>query len=505
MSQPSNGGIGLNKSVDANGLIWENFGVYNNWPTKLSGPNPQTFWFEFKVLYNGLLTALQLSAANASGVQTSTGPAPGTEGTDANGNVGYLSLVVEEEDTINSTIFTGTHIADIPSSPWGIPTYINMPMTGILGSPRVSTDKIYKATVTFYPYNQYSALEVFGGSATTGASYLWGCSSNLGDIGAHATISGNIMYPTIATVVSPDGGWSDFSNPQPCVNTQNGVPLSCGGNNLTTQWTRTCSNPSPGPGANNCDNWINPIMTDTSITIPQGAVTASTLNASTIRTDRGMVDPLTLGVDPTKVLQFTDAIQLPCYLPACSPQGGWDNSNLMWSKCAPTDYCDTHTGQPEMGVQTAIRTCTNPIPGQGAGYCTPDQYGMDLATQQCQIYNTDGTPKLCNQDGGYTDWSDWSECNADCGGGTKYRTRSCTNPAPSGEGLNCNGLGASIQSTPCNTQACGTASTTEKFTARVDASTYKLILIILFVLTIALYITHTTVVGKPTVNDFTFA
>ena len=55
-------------------------------------------------------------------------------------------------------------------------------------------------------------------------------------------------------------------------------------------------------------------------------------------------------------------------------------------------------------------------------------------------------------DGGYSDFGDWSECSAECGGGTQTRSRTCTNPAPAHGGADC--VGDSIETRVCNTQAC---------------------------------------------------
>ena len=60
--------------------------------------------------------------------------------------------------------------------------------------------------------------------------------------------------------------------------------------------------------------------------------------------------------------------------------------------------------------------------------------------------------KLITVDGGYTDFGDWSECSAECGGGTQTRTRTCTNPAPANGGADC--VGDSSETRECNTQAC---------------------------------------------------
>ena len=55
-------------------------------------------------------------------------------------------------------------------------------------------------------------------------------------------------------------------------------------------------------------------------------------------------------------------------------------------------------------------------------------------------------------DGGYSDYGDWSECTARCEGGTKTRTRTCTNPAPAHGGADC--VGDSFEKRDCNTEKC---------------------------------------------------
>ncbi|KAL5265386.1 hypothetical protein ACHWQZ_G006189 [Mnemiopsis leidyi] len=55
-------------------------------------------------------------------------------------------------------------------------------------------------------------------------------------------------------------------------------------------------------------------------------------------------------------------------------------------------------------------------------------------------------------DGGFSDFGDWSECSQFCGEGTQTRTRTCTNPAPSNGGADCEGETSETQT--CKTHDC---------------------------------------------------
>ena len=55
-------------------------------------------------------------------------------------------------------------------------------------------------------------------------------------------------------------------------------------------------------------------------------------------------------------------------------------------------------------------------------------------------------------DGAWSEWSEFGDCSASCGGGAQSRTRTCTNPAPQHGGKDCDGLAEESQE--CNSQQC---------------------------------------------------
>ncbi|XP_063692281.1 A disintegrin and metalloproteinase with thrombospondin motifs adt-1-like isoform X2 [Bolinopsis microptera] len=111
-------------------------------------------------------------------------------------------------------------------------------------------------------------------------------------------------------------------------------------------------------------------------------------------------------------------------------QGGWGVWG-RWSSC----LCDV-----EGEVKTKERLCDNPTPKCGGSTCE----GEATYSETCAI------------DGGWTGWGNWNTCECDhvTGTGTRSRTRSCTDPVPSCLGRECDG--ESVEYTPCDDQCCKT-------------------------------------------------
>ena len=57
-------------------------------------------------------------------------------------------------------------------------------------------------------------------------------------------------------------------------------------------------------------------------------------------------------------------------------------------------------------------------------------------------------------DGGYSEWSEYSECSAECGEGFKERDRACNNPVPSNGGQGCERLGEATETKACKIKEC---------------------------------------------------
>ncbi|XP_078693729.1 uncharacterized protein LOC144923237 [Branchiostoma floridae x Branchiostoma belcheri] len=243
-----------------------------------------------------------------------------------------------------------------------------------------------------------------------------------------ATVVGNAVWGETSTSTAAsqvDGGWTDWSPWSAC-------SVTCGVGTKTRD--RTCTNPAPANGGADCDgldqetqdcgtgvicsvdgNW-----TDWS---PWSACSV-TCGVGTETRDRTCTNPAPAngGADCDGLDQEAQDCDTGVL---CPVDGGWTDWS-PWSACSVT--CG-------VGTETRDRTCTNPAPANGGADCD----GLDQETQDC------GTGVLCPVDGYWTDWSPWSACSVTCGVGTETRDRTCTNPAPTNGGADCDGLDQETQ------------------------------------------------------------
>ncbi|XP_067348055.1 A disintegrin and metalloproteinase with thrombospondin motifs 2-like isoform X2 [Channa argus] len=113
----------------------------------------------------------------------------------------------------------------------------------------------------------------------------------------------------------------------------------------------------------------------------------------------------------------------------CTAYTNHDPCKQLW--CSSYDnpfFCKTKKGPPLDGTKCG--------PGKHCfkGYC------MKL------------TPNLLKQDGGWGTWSSYGSCSRTCGGGVRFRSRFCNNPAPVNGGRTC--FGNSYEFQLCNQEEC---------------------------------------------------
>eukprot|EP00094_Tigriopus_californicus_P001543 TCALIF_01492-PA protein Name:"Similar to HMCN1 Hemicentin-1 (Homo sapiens)" AED:0.05 eAED:0.09 QI:23/0/0/1/0.5/0.66/3/0/223 len=90
-----------------------------------------------------------------------------------------------------------------------------------------------------------------------------------------------------------------------------------------------------------------------------------------------------------------------------------------WTLCTKT--CDS-------GKRFRYRECTKPQLPSGEHSCQ----GIAEDEMYCSVWS-------CPQDGQWTEWIEWTDCTATCGGGYRQRSRTCDDPSPSLGGIYCTG------------------------------------------------------------------
>jgi len=78
--------------------------------------------------------------------------------------------------------------------------------------------------------------------------------------------------------------------------------------------------------------------------------------------------------------------------------------------------------------------------------CGPDKWCIKRECLPIGKLPVDAVP------GGWSDWSEWTKCNRECGGGVQQSQRQCDNPVPKNGGRYC--FGESLRHQICNTKEC---------------------------------------------------
>ncbi|XP_036410900.1 SCO-spondin [Megalops cyprinoides] len=121
------------------------------------------------------------------------------------------------------------------------------------------------------------------------------------------------------------------------------------------------------------------------------------------------------------------------------------NVDGQWSAWTPWSECSVTCGP---GLQSRYRFCSSPERSGSGLPCL----GPDRQDQLC-------VPASCDRNGGWGEWTTWTDCTKSCGGGVQSRRRECDSPTPVGEGDYCEGLSTEVIS--CNTNHCPVAPCSE--------------------------------------------
>jgi len=213
-----------------------------------------------------------------------------------------------------------------------------------------------------------------------------------------------------------DGGYSRWSEYGKC-------SASCGGGVMKR--TRTCTNPEPSNGGQQCEGkaeetqacGMDPCPVDGGFSqwSKYGQCTLTCGGGLRVR-ERSCTKPSPAhgGKDCDGLTQETES----CNSQSCPVDG-------VWSSWGSYGACSKDCGY---GIETRMRTCTNPAPQHNGKGCE----GSAKDTRACY-------KKACPVNGKWSAWSSYTSCSKSCKGGQKSRTRSCTNPAPAHNGRSCSG------------------------------------------------------------------
>ncbi|CAH0596374.1 unnamed protein product [Chrysodeixis includens] len=325
------------------------------------------------------------------------------------------------------------------------------------------------------------------------------CVSAAGRIGDPAFKQATEACP--ATDSPVDGGWSSWSEWEPCM--QDGTSISLYDDTAPDMCkcrTRRCDNPRPVNGGQSCQGAS---IAVTNCTVHGGwsswsgwskCSASCGIAIKSRRRTCSAPEPKFGG----RVCVGLDIDDVYCNLPPC-PDPNLAAVDGGWSDWGPWSPCTAGAGPGcglAAGTRDRKRTCTNPPPKNGGAICeglSTERAACDLApcelrkatawTPWVQIpgNDSDGSytekrfkfqcrapspeqlklslvredERYCTsrgrcssereEDSGWEAWGAWQECSAPCGGGHQARHRRCARPP-------CRGPADMLRA--CNTQAC---------------------------------------------------
>ncbi|XP_070579556.1 uncharacterized protein [Ptychodera flava] len=300
-----------------------------------------------------------------------------------------------------------------------------------------------------------------------------------------------------ATGCPLDGGWSEWGLWSTCSS-------GCGEGRANRR--RYCNNPTPMNGGalckgplledkkcfdDRCRNTVGPLLTPWSEWSECSVKCGLGVKVSGRRCTNTIVGCPDGSGNYIKQLEKT----APCYIPPCETQVAGDDGWTPWSEWSP---CSTTCGQAFKeryrvciqlsggkeceGEETQQMECDlNPCPALMENWntwstwtgCSSDCNG-GIESRERTCVTKDHTTSmingcvgefvqtiacnlnLCSVNGLWANWASWSECSQFCNPGVEFRDRTCTDPAPAGNGTTCDGIGTELRQ--CYQRPCPESS-----------------------------------------------
>ncbi|XP_046560080.1 coadhesin-like [Haliotis rubra] len=192
--------------------------------------------------------------------------------------------------------------------------------------------------------------------------------------------------------VNIDVNWTEWTD------TTGVCSVSCGGGSRTINRTRTCTNPAPSNGGRDCvgspsDHYTEVCNTNgcpvdgnwTEWTVTEGVCSASCGGGSrTISRSRTCTNPSPSNGGENCVGSRTGRYTEICNTNRCLVDGGWSNWIITTSECSASCGGGSRT-------VTSTRTCTSPAPRDGGADCV----GSSTVTY-AETCNTEGCNDPCS-------------------------------------------------------------------------------------------------------------
>ncbi|KAL5272728.1 hypothetical protein ACHWQZ_G000802 [Mnemiopsis leidyi] len=218
-----------------------------------------------------------------------------------------------------------------------------------------------------------------------------------------------------------DGGWSDYGKWTTC-------SAKCGGG--THSRDRTCTNPTPRYGGANCEGNVTEVGE------------CNTFNCKEFRLADEFGETIKIGSKEGLLLYEEGTV--------CDDKFNNHSANAICKELSFPKALSWRSGLVFGEMQYARNIKLDDVE------CKNNQWSSCNYTRSTNCVHKEDVLLTCiaveKRAGGWSDFSKWSMCTAECGGGKQSRSRTCTNPVPQGGGADC--LGEATQTRACNTFDC---------------------------------------------------